>query len=64
MLLDLQNIQRTSRCLKITEKVLFNIASEATYVSLKMPKIKIDHFLKDKNATFWVIFKQCEVAAF
>ena len=32
MLLDLQNIQRTTRCLKITEKVLFNIASEASYV--------------------------------
>ena len=32
MLLDLQNIQRTSRCLKIIEKVLFNIASEASNV--------------------------------
>ena len=44
--------------MKITQKVAFyNIASEASYVyiSLKMPKI-----LKNSNATFWVIFKQCD----
>ena len=84
--------KRYSRCLKITEKVSFNIASEASYVyksSLKMPKIvHFGEFLKtwslrsnsvtrqvsfnrtkiggkcqnakNSNATFWVIFKQCE----
>ena len=34
-------VQVLSRCLKITEKVSFNIASEASYlyILLKMPKI-------------------------
>ena len=42
-------VQVLSRCLKITEKVSFNIASEATYVYilLKMPKmVHFDEFLK------------------
>ena len=91
-----ENICIVALCLKITEKVSFNIASEASYVYIlngqkliknaengsfwrafenlklavkqcyqtgqfqqdknwwKMPKFK------NLNATFWVIFKQCE----
>jgi len=38
---EIQKKKNTSRCLKITEKVSFNIASEASYlyILLKMPKI-------------------------
>ena len=49
-----------SRCLKITQKVSFNIASEASYVYIcnviwwKMPK------LKNWNETIFVIFKHRE----
>ena len=60
------------QCFETTEKVSFNIASEASYVcilsgksSLKMPKIvnlvkKIWKMPKLENKTFWVIFKHCE----
>ena len=49
------------QCLKITEKVSFNIASEASYVYIfseqKFIKdAKIDKF---NNETFWVILNQC-----
>ena len=54
----------SSQCLKITEKVAFNFASEASYVYIKsgqklikMPKmVNFGEFL---NATFLVIFKHC-----
>ena len=46
-------IEDGAQCLKITEKVAFNIASEASYIyilnssSLKMPKtVNFDEFLK------------------
>ena len=57
-----------SQCLKIIEKVSFNIASEASYVfildksSLKMPKMV--NFLKPENCwkcDIWGIFKQCTI---
>ena len=55
-----------ARCLKITEKVSFNIASEASYIY----KLSGQKFIKNaknspfwrkiKNATFLVIFKHCD----
>ena len=51
-----------AQCLKIAQKVGFNIASEASYVfHKKMPKIV---HLKNLNETFWVIFKHCDSVAF
>ena len=59
-----------ARCLKITGKVSFNIASEASYVYIlsgqkfiknaKNCQIwwKLSKF-KNSNKTFWVIFKHC-----
>ena len=57
----------TARSLKITEKVSFNIASEASYVYF----LNGQKFIKNakkwsiwrvfwKPETFWAIFKQCE----
>ena len=46
------------RCLKITEKVSFNIESEASYVYILSGQ-KLTKNAKNSNATFWVIFKQC-----
>ena len=40
------NMSTSTRCLKITEKVSFNIASEAW------------EKLKKSNETFWMIFKR------
>ena len=43
-----------ARCLKITEKVLFNIASEASYVYiLSGQKLKKNA----QNGSFWQVFK-------
>ena len=57
---------RRTRCLKITKKVSFNIASEASYVYIwsgqKFPKRpKYWNWWKMPNATFLVIFKHCVV---
>ena len=56
-----------ARCLKITEKVSFNIASEASYVYILSGQDRLvllgqklsenAKVKKDSNATFWVIFK-------
>ena len=53
------------RCLKITEIVSFNIASEASYVYFLsgqnlIKNAKNGPILRFSNATFWVIFKHCE----
>ena len=58
-----------ARYLKITEKVSFNVASEAIYVYIwirqKFIKIaKKGQFGEFLNATFWGIFKQCDMARF
>ena len=43
-----------SQCLKITEKVAFNIASEASYVYIMSGK----KFIKNaKNGPFWQVFE-------
>ena len=59
--------RQTTQCLKITEKVAFNIASEASYVyNLSGQKDKNGWEkpkLKNSNATFWVIFKHCGCCA-
>ena len=52
-------------CLKITEKVSFNIASEASHVysvseQNLIKNAKNGPILRFSNATFWVIFKHCE----
>ena len=36
---EIQKKKNTSRCLKITEKVSFNIASEASYLYICWPKV-------------------------
>ena len=51
--------RETTRCHKITEKISFNIASEATYVYIlsgqKLIKIA-------KNGPFWRIFENLKLA--
>ena len=47
------------RCLKITEKVLFNIASEAIYVYI----LKGQKLIKNaKNCPFWRVFENLKLA--
>ena len=51
--------QVSSRCLKITEKVSCNIASEASYVYiLSGPKL----IKKAKNGSFWRVFENLNLA--
>ena len=64
--MKVSNFNLVSRCLKIIEKVAFNIASEASYVyifqngQIVLPdRTKIDE--KCRNETFWMIFKQCDI---
>ena len=50
--------------MKFTEKVSFNIASEASYVYILsghnfIENAKNADFVEFSNETFWVIFKQC-----
>ena len=48
-----------SRCLKITEKVSFNIASEASYVYV----LSGQKFIKNaKNNPFWRVFENLKLA--
>ena len=48
-----------SRCLKITEKVAFNIASEASYVCI----LSGQKFIKKaKNGQFWRVFENLKFA--
>ena len=63
-----------AQCLKITEKVSLNIASEASYVYILsgqkcgqtvLPDRSIfigQKLVKNLNATSWMIFKQCAFA--
>ena len=47
------------RCLKITEKVSFNMASEASYVYI----LSGQKLTKDaKNGPFWRVFENLKVA--
>ena len=59
----------SSQCLKITEKVAFNIASEASYVYILSGHKFIKNaknwsilvtFTKPEMRHFWVIFKHCD----
>ena len=57
MIFDLLELSTYSRCLKITEKVSFNIASEASYVYI----LSGQKFLKNaKNGQFWRVFEKSE----
>ena len=48
-----------ARCLKITEKVSFNIASEASYVYI----LSGQKFIKNaKNGPFWGVFENLKLA--
>ena len=49
----------TARCLKITEKVSFNIASEASYVYILSGKKLIKNA---KNGPFWRVFENLKLA--
>ena len=49
---DVSNLIPSSQCLKITEKVAFNIASEASYVCNGQKFIK-----NAKNGQFWWVFE-------
>ena len=54
----IKTIKKTSHCLKITQKVSFNIASEASYVYI----LSGQKFIKNaKNGTFWRVFCKPEV---
>ena len=48
-----------SRCLKITEKVSFNIASEASYVYILIGQMLIKNV---KNGPFWRVFENLKLA--
>ena len=48
-----------TRCLKITEKLSFNIASEASYVYILSGQKLIKNA---KNGPFWRVFEQLKLA--
>ena len=50
---------KRSRCLKITEKVSFNIASEASYVYILSGQKFITNA---KNGPFWQVFENLKLA--
>ena len=50
----------TSRCLKITEKVSFNISSDARYVYILSGQ-KLNK--NAKNGRFWRVFENVKLAA-
>ena len=49
----------TARCLKTTEKVSFNIASEASYVYILSGQ---DLIKNAKNCPFWRVFENLKLA--
>ena len=53
------HIQESTRCLKITEKVSFNTASEASYVYILSGQKLIKNA---ENCQFWRIFKNLKLA--
>ena len=56
---DQEKVNTHSRCLKITEKVSFNIASEASYVYI----LSGQKFIKKaKNGQFWRGFENLKLA--
>ena len=55
---NLRNKQR-AQCLKITEKVSFNIASEASYVYILSRQKLIKN---GKNGPFWRVFENLKLA--
>ena len=57
--LDVQPILTFTRCLKITEKVSFNIASEASYVYILSGQKIIKNA---KNGQFWRVFENLKLA--
>ena len=48
-----------AQCLKITEKVSYNIASEASYVYILSGQKLIKN---DKNGPFWRVFENLKLA--
>ena len=54
-----QSIDMFSRCLKITDKVSFNIASEASYVYILSGQKLIKNA---KNGPFWRVFENLKLA--
>ena len=54
----IDKISTYPRCLKITEKVSFNIASEASYVYILSGQKLIENA---KNGQFWRVFRKPEV---
>ena len=57
--MKLQRLQHSARCLKITEKVSINIASEASYVYILIGR----KFIKNaKNGPFWRVFEKLKLA--
>ena len=59
LFLTLMLIFQTSRCLKLTEKVSFNIASEASYVYILSGQQLIKNA---KNGPFWRVFENQKLA--
>ena len=53
------NMHTYTRCLKVTEKVSFNIASEASYVYILSGQ-KL--FKNAKNGPFWRVFENLKLA--
>ena len=60
MLITIANSrEKRSRCLKITEKVSFNIASEASYVYILSGQKLIKNA---KNGPFWQVFENLKLS--
>ena len=49
-----------AQCLKITEKVSFNIASEASYVYILSEQKLVKN---DKNGQFWRVFENLKLVS-
>ena len=56
---EFENFSSSSRCLKITEKVSFNIASVASYVYILSGQKIIK---KAINGPFWRVFENLKLA--
>ena len=59
MLCIIDLLEQRSRCLKITEKVSFNIASEASYVYILSSGQKL--IKNPKIGQFWQIFENLKL---
>ena len=61
-LLIFPRLDYTARCLKVTEKVSFNIASEASYVYILSRQKLIKNVKNGKNGPFGRVFENLKLS--